>query len=351
MTSAATPEDDRVSLVSLANIVLRWRRTIVALGLIGAVWGGVMGLTSTRMYQSSATFIPQGSEGSASGGLALAAQLGIRVPAAGGSWAPPVYVALLQSRALLQPVAHDTVIVAEQGNRRTTVMELLGVDPNSGPDADDIAVIDLQHIVSAGEVKSLGAVKLSAITRWPSVSLAIARSLVSGVNRFNIEIRKSQATAERQFVEAQSADAERGLRASEDRFQSFLQQNRDIGGSPQLAFERDRLQRDVSLRQQIYTSLLQSREEAKIREVRDIPGITMIEEPVLARIGEPRGTVQRVIVDGISMAMLGVVLAFLSNTIRMAKKSPSEPAKEFFQIVDEATPGFVRRRGTRKKKA
>src|SRR5687768_14304504 len=104
------PEKDEVSLFALASVLLRWRWTIIALGVIGGSIGLAMGLTTTRMYVSAATFIPQGSEGPQSGLALAASQFGIRVPATSGGWGPPIYVELLRSRALLEPLASSTVV-------------------------------------------------------------------------------------------------------------------------------------------------------------------------------------------------------------------------------------------------
>lgn len=342
LASAADHEGDEISLLSLASTLLQRRRLILVLGFIGATWGLASGLTSTRVYRSSATFIPQGAEGGASAGLALAAQFGIRVPSGSGSWGPAVYVALLGSHALLEPIALDTVSVAEQGGRRVAIMDLLDIDAKAPAQRKKMAVRALQTIVSAGEIKNVGAVKVSATTPWPSVSLALANRLVRAVNVFNAEARKSQASAERQFVEVQARDAEHVLRAAEDRLQEFLQRNRSLGSVPQLAFERDRLQREVSLRQQVYTSLLQSREEARIREVRDIPVITIIEPPALALIGEPRGTIQKTTIGGVGGVLLAITIAFLSNALSVARRTPNETTQEFFRQIEAATPSLFR---------
>ena len=70
--------------------------------------------------------------------------------------------------------------------------------------------------------------------------------------------RIAQLPAELQFVEVQARNTEAGLRSAEDRLQYFLQQNRSVSGSPELSFERDRLQRAVSLQQQLYGNMLQA---------------------------------------------------------------------------------------------
>ena len=64
-------------------------------------------------------------------------------------------------------------------------------------------------------------------------------------------------------------------RARED----FLRQNRGFGNSPELMSEHDRLQRQVAMRQEVYTSLLRSQEQARIDAVRDTPLLAFIDTP------------------------------------------------------------------------
>lgn len=336
--------DDEISPFALASALFRWRWTIVGLGLVGAALGLAMGLTSTRVYKSAATFIPQGSEVGASGLALAASQFGLRVPSSGGvAWGPAVYLEVLRSQALLEPIALDTVVVSEEGGRRVALMDLLDVKAPTPARRTDLAVRALRGIVTGSEDRKFGAVTLSVTSRWPSVSLALAERLVRGVNQFNLETRKSQAVAERQFVEAQAGEAERALREAEDRLQSFLQRNRAFTSSPELVFEHDRLQREVTLRQQVYTGLLQNREEARIREVRDTPVITVLEDPRLPVVGEARESMQKGVLGGLAGGMLGVLIAFLMQWVAGVRRAPSDAAREFFELVRQATPRFLRR--------
>jgi len=344
---ARVPQEDReISLLALGSVLLRWRRTVVGLGIAGATLGLAIGLTSARMYVSSATFVSQGNEGGATSGLALAAsQLGIRVPSGSNSaWGPPVYVELLTSQTLLGPIALDTFVVAEKGGRRIALMELLGVEGPTLAWRTQRTVRALGRMVTASEDRGMVAVRLKVATKWPSVSLALASGLVRGVNQFILETRRSQAREERIFVEARTGEAERSLREAEDQLQQFLQRNRTIS-SPELGFERDRMQRLVALRQQVYTTLLQNREDARIREVRDTPVITLIESPRLPVVGESRNVVKKVLIGGFAGCMLGAFVAFLLQAVASARRAPTEETREFFQLVEAATPRYLRRAG------
>jgi len=222
-------------------------------------------------------------------------------------------------------------------------MDLLDVKSAAPALRIEHAIAALRTLVTVAEDKRVGGVTVAVATNWPSVSLTLARRLVDEVNRFILDKRKSQAAAERQFVESQAAAAEHGLREAEDRLQLFLQQNAVIA-TPQLGFQRDRLQRDVTVQQQIFSSLVQSREEARIREVRDTPVITILEAPTLPVIGEPRNTVKKALLGAFAGAMLAVFIVYPLQILRTARRSPNSDSREFFHLLHEATPRFLRRR-------
>jgi len=332
------------SLLALFSLLLRRRRFVMALTFLGAATGLAIGLLSTRMYTASATFIPQGTDNSMNGLAMAASQFGIRVPSTNTGWGASIYVDLLRSRALLEPIVLDTITVDEEKGRRTTLVDLLKTDAQAPEFRTELAVRKLRDIVTADEDKKRGAVNLTVKTAWPSVSYMVAQRLVRGVNLFNVDTRKSQAKAERLFVETRTTEAERALRDAEDKLQSFLQRNRVITPQSELAFDQDRLARVVALRQQVLSSLEQNREDARIREVRDIPVITVLDEPRLPVVGESRKLVLKVIAGGALGAMLGVILVFLGNALKVMRRERSAAAVEFFRLVYETSPAFLRRR-------
>jgi uncharacterized protein involved in exopolysaccharide biosynthesis len=334
-------ETQTLTLSEIASTLVHWRRAIFVGALVGAGLGAASGLIRYREYLSSATFVPvAANDQAASAGLALAAsQFGVRLPTSGGGWPPATYVELLDSRGLLAPLALDSVPDPEHRGRNVSIMDLLGIEGSAPDERLERTIRKLRTVVAVSEVKKIGGVQVAATTRWPSVSLLLVQRLINSVNQFNTQTRQSQANAERKFVDTQASEAERALRDAEDRMQAFLQSNR-VAVSPDLQFERDRLQRLITLRQQSYTSLLQARDEARIREVRDTPVITVIEPPSLPAISESRHAVAKAIMG----AILGVLLATTFKALGAARRLPNEGERGFFQALDEALPRFLRRR-------
>lgn len=341
---AAGEDPSRISIFDFAIVLLRWWRVIVGLGVAGGLLGLTLGLTSARTYKAEATFIPQGTDLSSI--ASLSATLGLRAPSAGNVWGPPVYVELLRSDALLAPIAVDTFLVAEE-RRRAPLMDLLKIQAPDAKQRVEYTVRKLRLLVNVTEDRKLSAVRVSVATEWPSVSFALVNRLVEAVNEFNLQTRKSQATAERKFADEQAAQAELELRNAEDRLQAFLQGNRNVGGlggSPQLTFSKDRLQREVSLREQVYRTLLQAREDARIREVRDTPVITILEAPRLPVLGEPRNSVRKAILTGLAWTVIGVLIAFFSDGLRGLATRQSGPSREFFRLLGFGRPRLANNR-------
>ena len=335
-------DDSDVLTETVGVRLLRRRgRLIVSFGVVGLIAGIAVALLVPGEYISRAMLIPQSQETGSTGLEIAASQFGVRLPSTGAAFGSAVYVELLRSRMLLEPIALESVVVPEEGRRRVSVMDLLGVRPLPLAERTEATVRALRRKILATEDKKLNAVRLEVTTQWPTVSLSIAEQLVRGVNRFNLETRKTQASEERKFVEGRATDVERSLRDAEDRLQSFMQRNRSIAGSPQLTFAQDRLQRDVALWQSVFTSLLQKREEARIREVRDVPVVTVIESPKLPVSGESRRLVMHAVLWTFVAAVLGLMAAVLLEALAEARMVSGRSWPGAFEIFRAMLPSRI----------
>jgi uncharacterized protein involved in exopolysaccharide biosynthesis len=323
--------DGDTSIFDFATVVLRNLGTLVG----GMVLGGSLALLplswTEREYQANASFTPQGADAPRSGITALAGQFGIAIPTTHMNQSPQFYADLLRSRVILAEFARDTFVVAERGNARLPFTELFEVAATSPEARAEAAAATLGPRVQSKINITTGTVSVTVRTPWRSVSMAITEGLLERVNSFNLEKRQSQASNERRFVEGRLNEARGALREAEDRFQSFLASNRQAG-SPLLTLSRDRLQREVTLRQDVVATLTQSYEDVRIREVRDTPVITIIEPP-----GAPtRPVSRRVAVRLVVGVFLGGFLALLLTLMRemfARRRSAGDPHVEQFSSL------------------
>jgi uncharacterized protein involved in exopolysaccharide biosynthesis len=319
----------------------RWRilRWVLVMGTLAAL----IVFTKPRLYSAYGSFIPQGSDQGKSGLSALAGQLGVSISGGSQTLTPEFYIKVLKSRELLRTITHDTLTVRERGNRRIPFFDLFDIHNGSPAQREEEGIKQLTRMISASATRTTGLVEFAVATPWPSVSVQIAMAAVNGVNEFNQRMRQEQAGSERKFVEARLAVASDDLRAAEDRLESFLRNNRQFLSSPDLTFQRDRLQRDVSLKQQVFTSLTQSYEDVRLREVRDTPVVTLVETPTLPTLPDPAGRVWSVILGILLGAFIGCVSALASDKMIRDRETGDPAAREFASTLSAIKGGMLGR--------
>lgn len=318
--------DDEISLWEVLAVLLRRRGLIVRSVLLVAVLAVVVAFIRARTWTTAAAFRPQGSSG-ASELASLASQFGVNVGAADEGESPAFYQELLGSREILTRVAAQPYATGED---TLPLVDLLELEADSEALRLDRAIRWLrEEAVSVSTGRETGTVTLEVQTEWPLVSLHIARNLLDEVARFNLETRQSQARAERAFIEDRVRAAEASLRAAEAALQEFVRSNRVVGEFSELALERERLQREVNNRSQVYNTLLQSYEQARISEVRDTPVITVLQPPFLPPEPDGRGLTLAGALGLVLGGMVGVVLAFLVEVFQ--RPDPADPARRDFQ--------------------
>lgn len=329
--------DDEISLWEVLAVLLRRRGTIVLTTMFTVAAAVGFTLLQDDTYTTQASFRPQGSDASASELMALASQFGIRVP--GGSseeLSPAFYAELLASREILYRVASRDFAV--EGAGTASLADLFEIEADTEELRLEAAIRRLRDdVVSIQTGRETGILTVEVRTEWPDLAQAIAQQLLDEIARFNLHTRQSQAAAERVFIQERVDSARSALLTAESAMQAFLQANRQWANSPDLTFQHDRLERDISLRQQVYTTLVQSFEQARISEVRDTPVITVLQAPFFPP-GPDSTRMLLVLALGVVLGgMAGVVLAFVVEA--MKRPAPGDPARQDFQQTWE---GLVR---------
>ena len=313
------PAPDEISLVEIANSIFRRRRLVAwsAVSLFALVV--TMTLLRSRVYTAGASFIPQA--GAQTGGLSgIAAQFGLAIPAGEATQSPEFYASLVRSREVLgAAVDAHYAFRADSGNVSGNLLRIFRIDARDSALRREKGIQTLGNIVSTAVDKRTGVVTVNVTTSNPMLSFQIVTNIVEQINLFNLNRRQARAAAERQFMEQRLAEVQSALRSAEDRLQSFLQSNREYRNSSVLIFQADRLTREVSMQQQVYTTLSQGVEQARIEAVRDTPLIMAIEKPSLPARPDPRGLLRRGLLAFLVGLFGGMVLAAILGRLDEAR--------------------------------
>ena len=300
---------DDASVAALKALVRRHARMLMAIPAVLAVVAVGWNLMRPRSYTARASFLPQRSDAARSGLGALATQLGIDVSLDRTGQSPAFYAELMRTPQLLGDVAAATYAI-ESPPDTGTLADLLHIRARTPALQRDAVTRRLGQMLEIRVDPSTDIVRIFVTSPSADLSRQLATGVLEEVNRFNVDRRRSRASAERKFTEERRAQARSELSEAEDRMRRFLESNRNFGGSPALAAQRDRLQRDLSLHQQVYSTLTQAYEQARIDEVRNTAVITVIEQPA-----QPARPDSRRLVTWLAASLLVGILAALAAAV------------------------------------
>lgn len=323
--------DEETSLLGFANVVLKHRRIIVGCALLATLVCVASALMEPRSYSTRVLFTSRGSQ---SGLLAgIAAQYGLSIVGSDPSQSIEFYEDLLKSHELLREVAKKEYQIHDsKGVRRGTLPQLYGIHAGTRDAEIDLAVDVLGGHIVTNASRRTGVVTYYVAAPKAELAQQIAQTMVTQLDLYNFETRRSQATAERNFIEARLAESRLALSGAEDQLRAFRDNNREYASSATLSLENDRLQRQVAMRQQLYTALSQAYEQARIAEVRDIPTISIVEPPELPSSPNTAYGMRNTLLGAIAGMLVGIVLAFVSERFYETKASGSRTFADFSEL-------------------
>ncbi len=331
-------------MLAVVNALLRHRRSLFTAAVGLSLFTVGLTLMRPREFTARASFTPSES-GAVSGRLlGIAAQFGIPIGTTAAAATPAFYAELLHSPELLRKVALSvySLETAPRGwfgltravGTDSTLIGLLGVSGETFDRRRERTVRELSEIMPVAFDRQTGIVTLAVTTHSPELSEQIARRALALVDEFNVSVRQTQAAAERTFVEGRLAEARSALRGAEDALEAFENRNRSVQ-SPDLVREMERLRREVALQQELFVTLAQAYEQARIEEVRNTPVVTVLERPI-----RPVPDSRRLVVRGVGALMVGLLLAafvaLLRDFVLGARGAAAEEADEYRSLMREA---------------
>jgi uncharacterized protein involved in exopolysaccharide biosynthesis len=309
---------------------------------------GILTFIRPRQYVATGSFMPQNSGTNRVGDLA--AQFGVAVPVTGNkAETGEFYVALVESREILKALVLQEYQSVEPPAFRGDLIEYFEIRRARRDRAIQDAVTELRKRIKVELERASGIVHFEVALPQPQIAERVAAGILERVNYHNIQLRQNQARSEREFVDRRLADQRVALQTAEDELARFYSRNRQLtrmGGasSPSLAAAEARLQRQVSINQQIYLTLAESYEQAKIDEVRNTPVISVIERPEDFVRRKPRGTVRNAVLAGFVGLLSGILLAFAREASAQARASGQPEFSAFERNFRAATRWLHRRR-------
>jgi uncharacterized protein involved in exopolysaccharide biosynthesis len=330
-TGRSVSEMTEVSFLEIATALLRNWRMLFVIALSTGVVATAAKLFQERMYSASTTLLVVGTSRSSAGGAAssLAQQFGISLGMPSDAGSIQLFADLARSRPVLRAVLEQEYELPDRGTGpwRGTLLEHYQQDAGVRDTAHALHVLrsSIKSVIS----RETNMLKVSLAARDPVLAEQVLARLLNELDAINVRLQQARASDESSFVEARLLEAHGGLLSAENTLMDFMRSNREFQNSPTLFLEYNRLQRDVSMRQEVVTSLLRNLEQTRIDAARDTRSFSIIDPPVGTAEPVSRGTIRFVLLAIILGLVIGSAWVFINEYGRSRKRAADPHYREF----------------------
>lgn len=342
--------ENEIDLVELARHIWDNRSTIYKFVAVGIVLGLAVALLSPKEYQSGATLMPevQSSQGSASrllqqyGGL-----LGVsgNLDAGSDGMIPPqLYPQIVQSMPF-QLALLNTEVEFREFDTTTTVYrffdevytpslfsyvkaytiglpgQIIGLFKEEEPEAalprgfevDSIISVtkgqmgiieNMRERVSVSLNEESGVINLAVEMPDPNASAQVAKTSISLIKEYITQYRTRKAQEDLQFAEEQLQTAQQRFEEAQNRLAEFRDGNVNLS-SARAQTQQERLQSEYDLTFNVYNSLAQQVEQAKLKVQEQTPVVSVL-QPVQVPVDDTSSGLRTVIVFTLLLIIVGL---------------------------------------------
>lgn len=375
---------DEVSLLDILLVLARHKTLIVRTVLVFTLLGVTYSLLAPLEYTSETKVVREaegkgpdlsGGLGGIAGGLAGGAISGILGGASSGL-GPEALPEVLQGRTVRLSVARDTfrfpdaerpMTFVEYVNRPPSLLDQMlkytiwlpwtlkdalgrAISDSSTPgstsgaeksvipsEEEEVAIRVLQERVSEAIDEETGLMSIFVTAGGPQLASDLTESFLRHFTTRVRELRTEKVRKRLQFVEGRFQEVEKELETAEDRLAQFLERNQNPTTAT-LQFRRDRLQRQVTFKEQLYSKLQSQLTQTRLELQRKQPVVTTVEEPVppLNRSSPQRTLI--VIFSVVLGGFVGIGISFVSSALQARKEDPDKREK-IKELREEFTAG------------
>ncbi len=380
-------QEDEVSLLDILLVLARYKTLIVRTVLVFTLLGVTYALLAEEEFTSEAQVVREAQQeggGSLPGGISSGALsgFGINLGGSASGLTPAAFPDVLTSREVRLAVVRDTFRFPDAERPMTfvdyvnrppgalssvldytlwlpwTLKGTLGQAISGSPapagttdagapripsEEEDKALKSISGKISASVDEETGLMTISVTAGGPQLAASLTESFLDHFTTRVRAIRTEKVRERLQFVEGRFEEAEQELETAEEQLARFLERNQNPTTAT-LQFRRDRLQRQVSFEEQLYSSLQSQLTQTRLDLQRRQPVMTVVEQPVppMSRTSPQRTFI--VLIAFLFGGMVGVGGAFVKAFLANAKNHDDEARlKKVQQIREELIPNLIQR--------
>jgi len=285
-------KDDEIDLRALFQVLWGGRKLIAKITGFMTLIGILYALLATPLYKSTITMYPNSD--SDSGGLSqlqgMASMFGMNM---GGSESTFHIPDIISSRSLRTKIIHKKWD-SDTFNSPVDLITYWGInvenkfsfnplnwfstsDENMNLKWKSSALKEMKDRITVTEDKT-GLITVNIFMEESELAAQIANYIYLGVVEFTNVNHSETAKLNREFIQERQIEVRAILINTENSLKEFRSKNRQVIDSPQLQLELERLLREVEIQTQVYITLQQQYELARIEEVKKTPSVVVLDK-------------------------------------------------------------------------
>ena len=178
-------------------------------------------------------------------------------------------------------------------NRRISLSNNLSVETRKQLLAKEVLRASIIHVEDP--ITSLHSLTIT-VRENDYLSQQIAQNIYNSIVKYSNNITNIKAVEKKNFVSERLLQAKESLNNAENNLLLFLESNKNLASSPSLMLQRERLQRDIDLYDQLYITLSDQLEIAKINEKDNTSTVFLLDAPYVIAYKAGRAYVESIIV-------------------------------------------------------
>ena len=337
---AAVNSDDEIDLIELVKTIWDNRKMVYRFVAVGAVLGVLVALLSPKEYVSSATLMPEYSTENQGGTSSLLRQYGGLIGLSGGTYNASsnairvdLYPNIVNSLSFQKKLAEQPFYFADEdtavsffeyylevskpgflgimkkytiGLPGTLLAAFSSGDKKKNPDIKSneeilsfskkemIVIENLRQRVTANLDDESGIISVSAKMGNPELAAKVAKYTIEELTQYLVEYRTEKVLRDLNYIEEQLAKAEERFNEAQLILADFRDSNQG-NLTARARTEEERLQSEFNVAGNVYNTLTQQYEEAKLKVQEETPVFKVL-QPVSIPVNDETSGVQVLIV-------------------------------------------------------
>jgi uncharacterized protein involved in exopolysaccharide biosynthesis len=262
---------------AIVQLLYQKRKTIIKIVAFFTIITIGMSLLLSNNYRSTAIVLPDndgGKSGTISGLADIASLAGFSI-GVGKSWFE-LYPNIITSEAVLKNIVYSK-FKSVKFSDSVNLIQYLELSDKDMLKNFEKAQEFLKSSITIDADKKTRILSVSFLSNESQLAADIVNKVLKELDTYIKTKRISNASQRRVWIEQRLTDVRRDLERSENDLKVFREQNRQIGSSPQLLLEQQRLIRDVEINSSIFIELKKQIEIAKIDEINSMPIINILD--------------------------------------------------------------------------